>query len=125
MAQKAPSGCPARASRPIPPASSTFLPRTAPSTRPLTAAAFPTNGNYGNAFMKLSTSGNSLSVADYFAMHNTVNESSADQDLGSGGALVLPDMKDVSGNTVHLAVAAGKDANIYVVNRDSMGKFNA
>jgi hypothetical protein len=91
----------------------------------LNGSGFPTNGDYGNAFMKLSTSGNSLSVADYFTMHNTVSESSADQDLGSGGALVLPDMKDASGNTVHLAVGAGKDANIYVVNRDSMGKFNA
>ena len=91
----------------------------------LNTSGFPTSGDYGNAFMKLSTSGNSLSVADYFTMHNTVSESGADQDLGSGGALVLPDMKDASGNTVHLAVGAGKDANIYVVNRDSMGKFNA
>jgi hypothetical protein len=38
--------------------------------------------------------------------------------------MVLPDQKDTSGNTWHLAVGAGKDAHIYVVNRDSMGKFN-
>ena len=37
---------------------------------------------------------------------------------------MLPDLTDGSGNTVHLAVGAGKDAIIYVVNRDSMGKFN-
>src|SRR5581483_1388500 len=30
-----------------------------------------------------------------------------------------------SGKVWHLAVGAGKDGNIYVVNRDSMGKFNA
>lgn len=85
---------------------------------------FPASGDFGNAFLKLSTSSSSLTVADYFTMHNTVDESAADEDLGSGGALVLPDVKDASGNTVHLAVGAGKDANIYVVNRDSMGKFN-
>ena len=27
-------------------------------------------------------------------------------------------------NTMHLAVGAGKDGNLYVVNRDNMGKFN-
>jgi hypothetical protein len=90
----------------------------------LNANGFPVNGDYGNAFMKLSTSGGSLSVADYFTMYNTVSESNADEDLGSGGALVLPDLKNAAGNTVHLAVGAGKDSNIYVVNRDSMGKFN-
>lgn len=83
----------------------------------------PANGNYGNSFMKVSTSGGTLTVADYFAMSNTVNESDADEDLGSGGALVLPDQTGSSG-TVHLAIGAGKDGNIYVVNRDSMGKFN-
>ena len=33
--------------------------------------------------------------------------------------------KDASGQTRHLAVGAGKDGNIYVVDRDSMGKFNS
>jgi hypothetical protein len=90
----------------------------------LDAKGFPADGDYGNAFIKLSTNSNSLSVADYFSMHNTVSESNADLDLGSGGALVLPDLMDGLGNTWHLAVGAGKDAVIYVVNRDSMGKFN-
>ena len=46
----------------------------------LNAQGFPVNGDYGNGFIKLSTSGG-LAVADYFNMHNTVNESNADQDL--------------------------------------------
>jgi outer membrane protein assembly factor BamB len=29
------------------------------------------------------------------------------------------------GNTIHLAIGAGKDSNLYVVNRDSMGKYDA
>jgi hypothetical protein len=36
----------------------------------------------------------------------------------------LPDVTDVAGATRHLAVGAGKDGNIYVVDRDNMGKFS-
>ena len=89
----------------------------------LDANAFPNHGDFGNSFMKLSTAGG-LRVADYFAMFNTVQESDEDGDLGSGGAMVLPDLSDNSGQVHHLAVGAGKDRNIYVVNRDNMGKFN-
>jgi len=84
---------------------------------------FPIKGDYGNAFMKLSTS-SGLAVADYFTMHNTVQESNADEDLGSGGALLLPTQKDNSGNPHYLAVGAGKDGNIYIVDRNNLGKFN-
>ena len=90
----------------------------------LNAQEFPINGNCGNCFVKLSTAGG-LALADYFTMHNTVNESNADQDLGSGGAIALPDVKDAGGITKHLAVGAGKDAIIYVTDRDNMGKFKA
>jgi len=89
----------------------------------MNGSGFPSNGNFGNAFIKLSTSGG-LAVADYFEMSNQQQENSSDTDLGSGGALVLPDLTDGTGHTVHLAVGAGKDSNIYVVNRDAMGKFN-
>lgn len=90
------------------------------------------NGNYGNAFIKLSTANNTLAVADYFAMFDTVNESLNDRDLGSGGLVVLPDMTDANNATRHLAVGAGKSETsrtgdpvpIYVVDRDNMGKFN-
>ena len=58
-------------------------------------------------------------------MDNEASENGSDTDLGSGGAMVLPDLNDGSGNTWHLAVGAGKDGNLYVVNRDSMGKFNS
>jgi outer membrane protein assembly factor BamB len=85
---------------------------------------FPTERDFGNAFVKLESRGNYLGVYDYFVMHNTAAESNGDEDLGSGGLIVLPDMKDVRGNVRHLAVGAGKDQAIYVVNRDAMGKFN-
>ena len=88
------------------------------------AQGFPSQGDFGNAFLKISTTNNQLAVADYFEMSNQSSENSSDEDLGSGGALVLPDLTDRSGNTRHLAVGAGKDGNLYVVDRDSMGKFN-
>ncbi len=90
----------------------------------LDANGFPVAGDYGNGFLKLTTAGGKLAVTDYFEMYNSVAESDADQDLGSGGALLLPDVQDGTGRTWKLAVGAGKDKNIYVVNRDSMGKFN-
>ena len=88
----------------------------------LNANGFPNRGDYGNAFMKVTAA---LRVADYFNMSNTVAESNVDEDLGSGGALVLPDMIDANGKTRHLAVGAGKDRNIYIVDRDNMGKFDS
>ncbi|HEV2298649.1 MAG TPA: hypothetical protein VGR72_09060 [Candidatus Acidoferrales bacterium] len=90
----------------------------------LNANGFPSKGDYGNAFMKLSAAGGALAVADYFDMYGTIQESRKDLDLGSGGALVLPDLVDASGKTRHLAVGAGKDNIIYLVDRDAMGKFN-
>jgi hypothetical protein len=90
----------------------------------LTSTGFPNRGDFGNAFLKISTAGG-LSVADYFATFDTVQASNADTDLGSGGALVLPDFVDSTSRTRHLAVGAGKDGHIYVVDRDAMGKWNA
>lgn len=90
----------------------------------LNSKGFPVNGDYGNGFLEISTIGNKLAVADYFEDLNTVNESNNDEDLGSGGVLVLPDLKDASGRAHALAVGAGKNSNIYVVDRNNMGKFN-
>jgi hypothetical protein len=90
----------------------------------LNANGFPVNGDYGNAIMKLSTKNGHLAVSDYFNMYNTVSESNADQDLGSGGAMVVPTFKDSSGMIHALVVGAGKDSNIYLANRANMGKFN-
>ncbi len=91
----------------------------------LDAGGFPQAQDYGNSFLKISTAGGSLAVTDYFTMFNEVAESSADQDLGSGGEMLLPDMTDSTNTVRHLVIGAGKDGNIYLVNRDSMGKFNA
>jgi hypothetical protein len=87
------------------------------------ANGFPAKGDYGNAMVRLSTNGK-LAVADYFETFNTNDESADDLDLGSGGELLLPDLTDANGNVHHLIVGAGKDKNIYLADRDNMGKFN-
>ena len=89
----------------------------------LDASGFPFQGDYGNAFIKLS-SASTLQVTDYFDMDNTVAESNGDVDLGSGGAMLLPDQTDSTGVVRQLAVGAGKDGHLYVVNRSNMGKFS-
>jgi hypothetical protein len=86
---------------------------------------FPNKGDFGNSFLKITHTASTLAVGDYFAQFDTVARSRADDDLGSGGLLLLPDMKDSTGTVRHLAVGTGKDTNIYLVDRDSMGKFNA
>jgi hypothetical protein len=91
----------------------------------LDSSGFPAAQDYGNSFVKITTAGSSLAVADYFTMYNETAESAVDRDLGSGGGMLLPDLTDANGTVRHLMVGAGKDGNIYVVNRDSLGKFNA
>ncbi|HEX4389871.1 MAG TPA: immunoglobulin domain-containing protein [Steroidobacteraceae bacterium] len=91
----------------------------------LDSNGFPNMQDYGNSFLKLSTAGGGLSVSDYFTLFNTADETSQDWDLGSGGIMLLPDLTDSGGTVRHLAVGAGKDGNLYVVNRDSMGRYNA
>jgi hypothetical protein len=90
----------------------------------LDSNGFPDQGDFGNSFLKLSTAGGALAVSDYFTMYNEVDESNRDEDLGSGGIMLLPDLTDSGGTVRHLAVGAGKDSNLYVTDRDSMGRFN-
>ena len=89
----------------------------------LNGSGFPSSGDFGNAFVNISTNGG-LAVKDYFTMDNTVSESGSDQDLGSGGPMLLPVLNDALGYPHELAVGAGKDGNAYVVDRNNMGKFS-
>jgi outer membrane protein assembly factor BamB len=90
----------------------------------LNSKGFPTQGDFGNGFLKVSTAHGALVVADYFEPLDTVALSDSDTDLGSGGVIVLPDQTDAAGKTRHLAVGAGKNQTIYLADRDNMGKFN-
>lgn len=91
----------------------------------LNANGFPAKADFGNSFVKLSLLSGKLSAVDYWTMDNSNSESNSDTDLGSGGFMLLPDQKDSNGVVRHLAVGAGKDSNLYVINRDNMGKYDA
>jgi outer membrane protein assembly factor BamB len=91
----------------------------------LDSNGFPVGADYGNSFVKLSLANGALTVADYFTMTNVRAESSADMDLGSGGEMLLPDLTDAGNVVRHLMLGAGKDGNLYVVNRDAMGKYSS
>ena len=72
--------------------------------------------------LKLNT-GAGLSVADYFTPLNQAALNIADLDFGGGSATILVDQPNAP--IPHLIVGGGKDGNLFVVNRDNMGKFNS
>jgi hypothetical protein len=76
--------------------------------------------DFGDSFLRLSTTSGALAEADYFSPYNQGIMSIENLDLGSGGALVLPDQP---GPVPHLLVGGGKTATLYLVDRDSMGGY--
>jgi hypothetical protein len=60
-------------------------------------------------------------MLDIFTPMNQSSLDQADTDFGSGGVLVLPPQP---GSVPHLAVAAGKDGNMYFMNEDSLGGYS-
>jgi hypothetical protein len=81
--------------------------------------------NYGDSFMRLTpgvgTTG-TMTVDSFFTPLNELMLDDDDLDMGSGGNLLLPDQP---GPNPHLMIGAGKLGTMYLVNRDSMGGFNA
>ena len=76
--------------------------------------------DYGDSFLRLSATGGTLAIADYFSPYDQGIMSTENLDLGSGGALLLPDQV---GPVTHLLVGGGKTSTIYLVDRDSMGGY--
>ena len=74
--------------------------------------------DYGDTLLKLD--GQSLKIKDYFAPFNVDALNAGDNDLGSGGPMLLPDQ---TGAHPHLAVVEGKGSTLYLVNRDHMGHW--
>lgn len=75
--------------------------------------------DYGDSFFRVSTNG-ALALTDYFTPFNQAFLDSVDGDLGSGGAVLLPDQ---TVGPPHLLVGGGKQGLIYLLDRDSMGHF--
>jgi hypothetical protein len=78
--------------------------------------------DYGDTILKLALNEGTLLVRDYFTPHDQEILSKKDQDLGSGGPILLPEQK---GSHPHLAIVGGKDGNLFVVDRDHMGQYHS
>lgn len=80
--------------------------------------------NFSDSVLKLSVGPSGMTLADHFSPFNQSALSGGNLDLGSGGAMVLP---NEAGSSLHphLLVAAGKESRIYLLDRDNLGGFNA
>jgi hypothetical protein len=76
--------------------------------------------DYGDTLLKLNFDGRNLNIGDYFTPFNADELDANDNDLGSGGPMLLPDQP---GPHPHLAVIGGKAPAIYVLDRDRLGHF--
>ncbi len=86
---------------------------------------FETSGSpvdFGDSIMKMTFSGSTFNVIDYFTPYDEQYMDGNDADLGSGGVLLLPDQH---GSHIHELVQAGKEGSIYLVDRDNMGHFHS
>jgi len=77
------------------------------------------NDDYGDSLLQLSRG---LQVQGYFTPSDQNTDQLYNIDFGSGGATVLADLPAGSALT-HIAIAGGKDGNLYVFNRDNLGGF--
>ncbi len=92
---------------------------------PIANGTFDTTGtpfDFGDSIVRLRQNGSQLAVQDYFTPYDQGSLESGDLDVGSGGALLLPDQ---SGSHVHELVQAGKGGELYVVDRDQMGHYSS
>ena len=94
---------------------------TAGGTFDANSATTP-DDDHGESVLKLSPTGASgLTVADSFTPFNQATLIQRDEDVASGGVLLLPTQ---SGPNPDEMIAAGKEGRIYLINRDNMGGFD-
>ena len=79
--------------------------------------------NFGDSVVRLTASGRTLSVADYFMPYNYDKMYSEDLDLGAGAPILLP--TQTGARFPNLMVTGGKEGTIYVLNRDDLGQFHS
>jgi hypothetical protein len=75
--------------------------------------------NLGVSVLKLSQTGSTLSLVDWFTPWNWSTLNARDLDLNNG-VVILPDQ---SGTHPHEAVTVGKEGTIYVLDRDNLGQL--
>jgi hypothetical protein len=87
---------------------------------------YDSSADYGDSFVKLSTSGNTLTVADSFTAFDQSDLAAGDRDLGAGGAAILVDLPPPAPHQ-QLIVGGGKGATfggeLYVLDRTNLGGY--
>jgi hypothetical protein len=78
--------------------------------------------NYGQSAVRLTYADGAFTLADYFTPFNWDAMDLSDLDVGSGGVLLLPDNTSFH---PHQLTFSGKEGNIFLVDRDNMGKFQS
>jgi hypothetical protein len=85
--------------------------------------AFKGGLNFGNSVVRLGMkNGRSFSVLDYFTPYDQEALNVSDIEPGSGGVLLLPQLKSLGGK--QLMVITGKSGTIYLLDAAHMGGFN-
>jgi len=85
-----------------------------------TAEGFYSAGtNLSSSVVKLSQSGATLELGDFFTPYNQQYLTQHDLDLNDA-ALILPDQ---TGPYPHELIAEGKEGTVYVLNRDNLGQY--
>jgi hypothetical protein len=79
--------------------------------------------DFGDTVLKLNAT-NSLSITDFFTPADEATLESNDWDLGSGGVVVLPSAFGAGTAHPNLLVAGDKEAKLFLVDMDNMGRFN-
>jgi hypothetical protein len=83
-------------------------------------------GDYSESFIKLSTAGSALTVADSFTAYNQETLTAGDKDVGAGGAAILVDLPPPAPHQ-QLIVGGGKGltfgGELYVLDRTGLGGY--
>lgn len=83
---------------------------------------FSESTELGESVVDFSLANGGLTPTDAFTTYYYQTLNNHDWDLGSGGALMLPDQQ---GSYPHILIAGGKEGRIYVLNRDDLGGYPA
>jgi hypothetical protein len=81
--------------------------------------------SYGMSVINLDLTGGIMTVKDAFTPYNEAALDAQDGDFGSGGPVLLPNFTSTSGQTISELVQVGKSGDIYLLNRNNLGGFNA
>jgi hypothetical protein len=87
--------------------------------------ADPGGIDFGDSIIKLAPPARkTFQVLDYFTPYDEETLFATDDDLGSGGVLLLPDQGTTAPHEF-LALQVGKEGSIYLMDRTNMGHYNS